>query len=112
MGSAFVVRYQTTTESAGENEKLVEAVFAELARERPDGLSYASFKLDDGVSFVHVGVVEGDGNPLAASTAFHEFQRGIRERAPEGPVPSGATLIGSYGFSSAENGNRNEERDR
>lgn len=112
MGSAFVVRYQTTPETAGENEKLVEAVFAELAREQPDGLSYASFRLDDGVSFVHVGVVEGDGNPLAASTAFHEFQRGIRERAPEGPVPSGATLLGSYGFSSDHNGNERQETDR
>ncbi|WP_219632380.1 hypothetical protein [Haloechinothrix aidingensis] len=98
MGSAFVVRYETTPEAADENQALVEAVFAQLAEQRPAGLSYASFRLDDGVTFVHVGCIEGDGNPLAASTAFHEFQREFRARAPEGPVASGGVLVGSYGF--------------
>ncbi|WP_037317491.1 hypothetical protein [Amycolatopsis orientalis] len=98
MGSAFVVRYETTPEAADENQKLVEAVFAQLAEQRPDGLSYASFRLDDGVSFIHVGYVDGDDNPLNASTAFQEFQREFRSRAPGGPVFSGGALVGSFGF--------------
>lgn len=98
MGSAFVIRYETTPEAADENQALVEAVFAQLAEQRPKGLSYASFRLDDGVGFVHVGFVEGDGNPLAASTAFQEFQREFRSRAPQGAVATGGLLVGSYGF--------------
>ena len=98
MGSAFVVRYETTPDTAAENRELVESVFAELAGTRPDGLSYASFQFADGVTFVHVGFIDGENNPLASTPAFQEFQRHFGDRVPDGPVASGATLVGSYGF--------------
>jgi hypothetical protein len=93
-----VVRYKTKPESADENERLVRQVFAELAQEGPEGLRYASFRLEDGVSFVHIAVVEGEDNPLSASAAFGQFQSGIRDRCVEGPQPSDATVIGNYGL--------------
>jgi hypothetical protein len=95
-----VVRYRTTEEGAEHNQQLVEKVFQELAETRPDGLRYATFRLADGVSFVHVASVEtADGsNPLSASAAFAEFQRELPDRCVEQPVPSAATLVGSYGF--------------
>jgi len=95
--STIVVRYRPTPERADENQALVEAVFAELAESQPDGLRYATFRLDDG-TFVHIADVEGDVNPLASSAAFAEFQREIGERcAPgDGPNPQPATLVGSY----------------
>ncbi len=34
MGNAFVVQYETSSEKADENQRLVEAVFAELAAKR------------------------------------------------------------------------------
>ncbi|GAB6899198.1 hypothetical protein [Kineosporia succinea] len=99
MGNAFVVQYETSSEKADENQRLVEAVFAELAAKAPAGLSYASFRLADGVSFVHVGRYEGEGDsPLPALDAFKEFAAGMADRAPAGARPSGATLIGEYGF--------------
>jgi hypothetical protein len=58
MSHATVVRYTTRPESAEENERLVRAVFAELAEQRPAGLSYSSVRLEDGVSFVHVAVTD------------------------------------------------------
>ena len=73
-------------------------MFAELAAEQPDGLRYASFRLDDGVSFVHVAVVDGDKNPLSDSAAFAKFQSGISDRCADGPVASDATVVGSYGL--------------
>jgi acyl dehydratase len=91
-----VIRYTTRPECADENEKFIQAVFSELAEQNPDGLRYAAFRLEDGVSFVHVAVLEGDHNPLAASTAFAAFQSGIKERCVEGPTPADATPIGSY----------------
>jgi hypothetical protein len=91
-----VITYKTNPESAEENARLIEAVYAELAKERPEGLQYATFRLDDGVSFVHVAVLEGDVNPLSASPAFGEFQAEIASRVAEGPNPSDATVVGSY----------------
>ena len=92
-----VVRYRTTPESADENQRLVEAVFAELAAADPGGVRYATFRLEDG-TFVHVADVEADPNPLGSIAAFAEFQKDIAERCEpgEGPNPQGATLVGSY----------------
>jgi hypothetical protein len=91
-----VVRYTTRPEAADENEALIKAVFAQLAEQLPGGLRYVAIRLDDGVSFVHVAVHEGDHNPLAALPAFGEFTSAIKERCTEGPTPVNGTVIGSY----------------
>jgi len=96
MTTTKVIRYRTKLEHADENERLIRGVFAELAQEGPDGLRYATFRLDDGVSFVHVAVLDGEENPLESSPAFAAFQAGIAERCAEGPVPAGATAIGNF----------------
>jgi hypothetical protein len=96
MPTTRVIRYRTNPEDADENERLVRSVFAELAEARPQGLRYATFRLDDGVSFVHVAVTDGEENPLSSSPAFAAFQAAIGERCVEGPVPAGATVIGDF----------------
>ena len=93
-----VVRYRTTEDGAERNQELVEKVFAELAETRPEGLRYMTFRLDDGVSFVHVAALDGESNPLSESPAFAEFQRELLDRCVEPPAPSPATVVGSYGF--------------
>jgi hypothetical protein len=94
--SVKVIRYKTKPECVEENERLVRAVYAELATTRPDGLRYATFRLDDGVSFLHVAMLDGDENPLTKSAAFAEFQADIKARLAEGPVQADATPVGSY----------------
>lgn len=96
MTVAKVVRYTTKPECAEENARLIRDVFAELAFQQPDGLRYASFWLDDGVSFMHVALLDGDENPLTTSTAFAEFQSGIKDRCTDGPAGTDATVVGSY----------------
>jgi len=91
-----VIRYKTRQESADENERLIRHVFAELAEQQPTGLHYAAFRLDDGVSFLHVAVIDGATNPLSASSAFAEFQAGIQDRCVEGPAAADAVIVGSY----------------
>ncbi|HZE31310.1 MAG TPA: hypothetical protein VE198_07720 [Actinoallomurus sp.] len=98
MSSIRIVRYRTRPEAAEENQRLVEKVFAELGAEDPGGLRYATFRLADGVSFVHVVVHEGDENPLGDSAAFAAFQQGIGDRVSEPPNAEEATLVGSYRF--------------
>jgi hypothetical protein len=94
-----VVRYTTTPEGAEVNERLIRAVFAELATTGPDGLRYAAYRLAGADTFLHVAVLDGDSNPLTTLASFAEFQSGIGERCIEGPTPADATTIGSYGFS-------------
>jgi hypothetical protein len=95
-----VVRYKVKPERVEENERLVGRVYAELAETAPDGLRYATFKLEDGVTFVHVASIDtADGsNPLRGIAAFAEFGRDIADRCDEPPLAQDSELVGSYGF--------------
>src|SRR4051794_28747058 len=96
----LMVRYKVKADRAAENERYITAVYEQLARERPSGLRYATFKLDDGVSFVHIASHEGtDGtNPLAELSAFKAFTDQIRDRCDEPPVAVELHDVGSYEF--------------
>jgi hypothetical protein len=98
MASNIVVRYQTTVDSAEENQRLVQQVYAELNETRPDGIRYMTLRLADGVTFLHVSLVTADENPLSQTAAFAQFQADLPARVVEGPQPSAATVVGSYGF--------------
>jgi hypothetical protein len=91
-----LVRYKVRPDRVAENEKLVRAVYEELAVTQPGGLRYATFKLDDGVSFAHLAIT-GDGpNPLAQVAAFRRFQERVAERCEEQPVATTLSEIGSF----------------
>lgn len=94
MSKATVIRYRMKPETAGENQRLIENVFAELESVAPEGLRYTSARLADGVTFVHI--VESEGDVLPGLTAFQEFQRGFGDRVADGPDRDDATLIGTY----------------
>ncbi len=94
--NTVIVRYRTKPEHADQNQRMVEAVFAELGEQNPEGIAYSSYRLEDG-TFVHIAEVDGE-NPLASSDAFAAFQAGLDERCEEGPNPQTATLIGAYRF--------------
>ena len=96
MSSTRVIRYTTKPERAEENAELIRAVFAELAATAPTGVHYDAYRLEDGVSFVHVVTLDGDDNPLMQNAAFAAFQKDIADRVVEGPAAAGATTVGSY----------------
>jgi hypothetical protein len=98
MSRTVVARYETRADAAEDNQRLAEEVFAQLDRDDPDGLRYMTLRLADGVSFVHVAVIEGEDDPLSEPPAFAKFQKGIRDRVVRPPEPARATLIGSYRF--------------
>lgn len=97
-----VVRYKVKPGRVEENQRLVEAVYAELAERDPGGLRYLTLRLEDGVSFLHVASIDAEAgsNPLSAVSAFADFTRDIAERCDEPPVAQNAQLVGSYGISS------------
>jgi hypothetical protein len=93
-----MVRYKVKPDRVAENEALVRAVYEELARTALDGLRYATFRQDDGVSFVHLAQTEDGHNPLADVEAFARFQDGIRERCDQPPTVTELHEVGSYRF--------------
>ncbi len=93
-----MVRYKVKPERAQENEELVRAVYDELQRNAPAGLRYATFQLEDGVSFVHIAQTEDGQNPLTEVSAFREFQKEVGERCEEPPVVAELREVGSYRF--------------
>ena len=92
-----MVRYKVKPDRVAENEELVRAVYDELGQVEPEGLRYATFRLEDGVSFVHLAIQTEDGpTPLAKLDAFQRFQANIRDRCDEPPAVTDVSLIGSY----------------
>jgi hypothetical protein len=95
-----MMRYTVKPDQAAHNEELVRAVFDELRRVQPVGLRYAAFKLDDGVSFIHLigrDTEHGHG-PVPQLEALRAFHAGIRERCDEAPVRTELSEIGSFGL--------------
>jgi hypothetical protein len=93
-----IVRYRVKPDRADENVSLVRAVYEELDKDKPEGLRYATLRLDDGVSFVHLSESEADASPLTDVPAFKAFQKEIADRSEEGPVVTEVDVVGSYGF--------------
>ena len=80
-----MVRYKVKPELAQENERLVRAVYDELEHSAPAGLRYTTFKLEDGVSFVHLAsihLVIEEGRTSAQAGAL---LRGLTQERPEFP---------------------------
>jgi hypothetical protein len=98
MASLVMVRYEVAPDRAKENEVLVRQVFDELAVTAPPGLGYATFVLEDGVSFVHIASLDPgiERTALADVTAFARFKKGLGDRAIDPPVRSPLRLVGSY----------------
>jgi hypothetical protein len=93
-----VVRYQAKPERADENQRLIEAVFAELDERELEGFTYKVFRLADAVSFIHVLIEHDVDEPdsLQAVPAFQAFVADIAERCDIAPVATGATIVGGY----------------
>jgi hypothetical protein len=94
----IMVRYKTTSAAhADANAALVRAVFAELAAAAPASLSYACYRLEDGVSFMHVATVENrNQNPLVTLPAFRAFLAKLSERCDGPPVTTVLSVVGAY----------------
>jgi hypothetical protein len=94
----IMVRYRVKPDLAGENERLIRAVFDELARAAPAGIRYQSYRLADGASFLHMASIDtADGaNPLLALESFRRFTGTIRERCEEPPVTTELFEVGAY----------------
>lgn len=96
----MMVRYQLlpAPDHVADNERQIAAVFDELAERRPAGLRYASYRLDDGVTFVHVAAIDtADGrNPLVELPSFQRFTADLPARCAAPPVVTTLAAIGVF----------------
>ena len=91
-----MVRYRIKPDRVAENEALVRAVYDELDEVAPADLRYATFRLEDGVSFVHLALFEAEPAPLASLQAFRRFRETLSERCDEPLARTVLSPIGSY----------------
>jgi hypothetical protein len=93
-----MARYTVRPDQVETNAALVRDVYAELQRVQPSGFRYATFLLDDGLTFVHLASTSTskDVDPLPKVAAFEAFQRDIAERCEVPPVVQRAEEVGSY----------------
>lgn len=94
-----ITRYATASaEAADENQRRVEAMFAELAETRPDNISYLVLRLADD-SFLHVAFhnhADDEVNPIRSARAFAHFTDGHEERREGDLDQHRASLVGAY----------------
>jgi predicted SnoaL-like aldol condensation-catalyzing enzyme len=99
MQKRLVTRYALrSSEAADENQRRVEAVFAQLAAAEPDNVTYIVLRLADN-SFVHISFHDhGDEeeNPITSTTAFAHFQQDHEDRRDGGVDQQTAELVGAY----------------
>ena len=94
-----IVQYRVKPGEEEHNAALVRAVYAELSDLEPSGFSYTTFRLEDGRTFVHLAVTDGDAPvPLSELAAFGEFKRELHDRCEWGPERSPSEVVGSYGL--------------
>jgi hypothetical protein len=91
-----IVRAGVKPEHAADLEAAAAKVFASLSELQPDGLRYASLRMDDDSYLILVEVADGTESPLPSIAAFQEFQAGLRGWLSGAPVIESASVVGSY----------------
>jgi hypothetical protein len=95
-----MTRYRLKPGEVERNLELLRAVYDDLAAANPEGLRYATFQLDDGVSFV--AFIEFDEHPGSAPhhrlASFQRYRASLEERCEERPVVHFLRNVGSFRF--------------
>ncbi len=96
----LLVRYKVKADKVAENESLVRAVYNGLRQINDLDVHYATFKLNDGRTFVHIASFPSKEKEavLTQSPAFKAFQKDLKDRCDELPDPQPLTEVGSFGF--------------
>lgn len=96
-----LIRYTVRRDQLEEHLTQVREVYAELEGRMADDFAYATYQLEDGVSFVELLVSEQGPAPLAASPAFARFRSSLDDRCERAPVLTELREVGSVGFGPA-----------
>ena len=95
-----MVTYRVKLDRVKENEELIKAVYAELRQINDLDIHYATFRLADEQTFVHIAAFASmDKQPvLTESKAFKAFQENLQDRCEIPPDPQKLEEVDSYNF--------------
>ncbi|WP_021595274.1 hypothetical protein [Actinomadura welshii] len=92
-----MIRSKVGAEHVERSLELLREVYAELDRVRPERLRYASYQLDDKVTFVAFAEMDGP-EVLRPLEAFQRYRAALDEFCEEPPELTMLDEVGSYGF--------------
>jgi len=95
-----MVTYKVKADRVAENEERVRAVYAELAEIDDPDVHYATFRKEDGQTFVHIASFPSPEKQavLSNTAAFRAFQADLADRCDIAPTPEPLTYVGSHRF--------------
>lgn len=96
--TTVMIRYKVSPDQVERNLELIRAVYEEMEGARPEGLSYATFQQEDGVSFVDFVAMEDGPGILSRLPAFGRFRSTLDERCDEPPTVTELREVGSFRF--------------
>jgi quinol monooxygenase YgiN len=92
-----MIRCKVRPNGAETDLELLQEVFEEMRSAQPKGLRYATFQLEDKVTFVSFAEMESP-EVLQQLETFQRLRATARERFDEPPVLTMLHEVGSYGF--------------
>lgn len=93
----MMICYKVKPDQVERHLKLLRAVYQELASTEPDNLHWATFQLEDEVSFVDFVTGDDLPEPLPELETFQRFRANLEERCDERVVTE-INEIGSFRF--------------
>jgi quinol monooxygenase YgiN len=94
--SVTMVRQKVKAGSVEEAEAAVRGWFAALDRERPEGLRYASTRVDGSTFVILTELADGSEDPRQAIPEFQRFLEQLKELVDGPPVIEQLDVVGSY----------------
>lgn len=91
-----LIRYRVKPDQLERNLQLLRAVYAELEVIRPAGLRWATYQLEDQLTFLDIAGGTAPPQLLSSLPAFRNFRSTLEERCDELPVMTELHEIGSY----------------
>jgi hypothetical protein len=87
---AVKVQYTVNEDYVETNKRNIERVMSELRTLNNPGIKYSSFLLDDGRTFVHIGMYTNEETMSIVSDldSFKDFRQQLKESQPEVPPKS------------------------
>lgn len=93
-----MVRWKVREDQVGEELARLREVYDELAAAEIDGLRYATYRLEDGMSFMDVVDMPQGPGMLRQIAAFGRYRTGLEARCAEPPVVTRMEEVGAYRF--------------
>lgn len=90
-----MIRYKVKREQLERELELLGAIYEELKATRPEGLRYATFQLEDEVSFVEFAETDAPGR-FSELDAFRAYRATLDQRCEEAPVVTELAEVGSF----------------